>query len=716
MIKRTSHQAVMATLLLATALPLLATQRVAGDTTKASAARLPAVQVNASRLDIPAFDIPASLSVETVQPSASGQAGVNFSEAVVGIPGILARDRQNYAQDEQISIRGFGSRATFGVRGVKLFVDGIPATLPDGAGQVSAFNLDSADRVEVLRGPFSVLYGNAAGGVVQLWTADGTPTPQTTIGFYGGSNDTFKLSANTLGTVGQVQYNLAASEFLTGGYRDHSRVRRESDNAKFTVDLGNAKKLTVVLNRFFQPNALDPLGLTKAQVNQNPRQATAVADQYNTRKSAHQTQIGAVYQQPLGEADDLRVLAYYGQRSIVQFLSIPPGAQRNPLQGGGVVSPWTNYGGLDARWTHRGTLAGGDYEWVLGASGDYQRQRRTGYENFSGGTLGTRGALRRDENDNVNNVAQYAQWYWHFASRWSLLLGLRHDVVRFAEHDFYITSRNPDDSGSVRYQATTPVAGVQFRPAENLRLYASFGRGFETPSYSELGYRSDGQAGLAFDLEPARSRQVELGAKWRLSKTLELDAAAFRADTDNELAVATSQNGRSTYRNVGNTRRQGVELSLTGELAPRWHLSAGVTHLQARFESGFLACTGTPCTTPATPVSAGTRLPGVPDTYGSLRLEHGNELGWRQGLTLSGVGAVSVNDTDTENAAGYGLIDVDASYTFALGQASRLQLSARVDNLANRRTIGSVIVNDGNGRYFEPGADRTWLLGARLTF
>ena len=716
MICASTRCAFATTWLLVVPLQTAAAQDTAAQGDEKATAALPAVQVNASRLAIEPFDLPASLSVQKVQPASAGQAGVNFSEAVVGIPGILARDRQNYAQDEQISVRGFGSRTTFGVRGVKLFVDGIPATLPDGQGQVSAFNLDSANRVEVLRGPFSVLYGNAAGGVVQLWTADGTPTPQTTIGFYGGSDDTFKLSANTLGTEGNVQYNLAASTFLTGGYRDHSRVRRESDNAKFTVDLGQQRKLTVVLNRLFQPNARDPLGLTREQVNENPRQATAVAGTYNTRKSAHQTQMGAVYEQALSPNDDARVLAYYGKRSIVQFLSIPPGAQRNPLQGGGVVSPWTNYGGLDARWTHRGTLAGRGYEWVLGASGDYQRQRRTGYENFSGATLGTRGALRRDENDNVNNVAQYAQWYWHFANRFSLLLGLRNDVVRFSEHDFYITGRNPDDSGSVRYRATTPVAGLDFRAADNLRLYASFGRGFETPSYSELGYRSDGQAGLAFNLQPSRSRHYELGAKWKLTPALELDTAAFRADTDNELAVATNQNGRATYRNVGHTRRQGVELSLTGELAPGWHLAAGVTHLTARFESGFLACTDTPCAMPDTPVRAGSRLPGVPDNYGSLRLEHGGELGWREGATLTGVGAVSVNDTDTAQAAGYGLVEVDTSYTFALGQTTRLRLSARIDNLADRRFIGSVIVNDGNARYYEPGPGRTWLLGAQLRF
>ncbi len=677
---------------------------------------LPTVQVNASRLDIPPFDIPAALSVVSVAPAESGQAGVNLSETLVGVPGILARDRQNYAQDEQISIRGFGARATFGVRNIRVFMDGIPATLPDGQGQVSQFNLDSADRVEVLRGPFSVLYGNAAGGVVQLWSADGTPTPVTTVGVYAGSYDAFRFGVDTRGTVGRVDYNIAASQFLSGGYRQHSRVRRQSANAKFNIDLGKQRKLTLVLNRFDQPIAQDPLGLTRAQVDANPRQATAVASQYNTRKSTRQNQLGIIYQQQIDHANQLRVMAYYGQRSIMQFLSIPPGAQKNPLQAGGVIAPDTSYGGTDLRWTHRGELASRAYEFVLGASADYQRQHRLGYENFVGSTLGVIGAVRRNENDNVNNVAQYAQWYWHFSPRWSLLLGLRHDEVRFAEHDFYITARNPNDSGHVNYFATTPVAGLLFRPAANLRLYASFGQGFETPSYSELGYRSDGQAGLAFNLRASRSRNLEVGAKWEITPTLEFDSAAFRADTSNELAVAINQNGRATYQNVGSARRQGLEFSLTGELADNWRTSAGFTHLQARFRSAFSECTGRPCAAAATPVAAGARIPGVPDNYGSLRIEHGRDLGWREGLTLTGVGAVTVNDTNTQHAAGYGLIGLDTSYTFALGAITRLQLSARLDNLANRRYTGTVIVNDGNGRYYEPGPDRTWLLGANLTF
>jgi len=677
---------------------------------------LPAVQVNAVRLDIPSFDLPASLSVVAVAPADAGQPGVNLSEALVGVPGILARDRQNYAQDEQISIRGYGARATFGVRSIRLYVDGIPATLPDGQGQVSHFNLDSAERVEVLRGPFSVLYGNAAGGVVQVWSAGGTPTPVTTLGMNAGSNDTFRYSANTRGTVGPVDYNIAVSEFLSGGYRQHSQVRRESDNAKFGVDLGKRRHLTLVLNRYNQPTAQDPLGLTRAQADADPRQATAVAGQYDTRKSGRQTQLGAIYEQSFDTGDQLRLLAYYGQRSIVQYLSIPPGTQKNPLQSGGVVAPTTRYGGLDARWTHRGELAGGGYEFVLGTSGDYQRQHRLGYENFVGDTLGVIGQLRRNENDNVNSVAEYAQWYWHFSERWALLLGIRHDDVRFSEHDFYITALNPDDSGDANYAATTPVAALDFRPTDGLRLYVSYGRGFETPSYNELGYRSDGRAGLAFNLRPARSRHLEADAKWQVTHALEFDVAAFRSDTDDELAVATNLDGRSTYQNAGDARRQGIELSLTGQLANAWQISAGFTHLQARFRSTFFTCLSAPCTVAKQPVVAGSRIPGVPDNYGSLRIQHGRDLGWREGLTLSGVGLVTVNDIDSQRAAGHGLIDADVSYTFALASTARLQLSARANNLAGRRYIGSVIVNDGNGRYFEPGPDRTWMLGARLVF
>ncbi|SFS17374.1 iron complex outermembrane recepter protein [Dyella sp. OK004] len=686
---------------IAVACMLFAVSGWAADTT------LPAVQVNAVRLDIPPFDLPASLSVVTVAPADSGKPGVNLSEALIGVPGVLARDRQNYAQDEQLSLRGFGARSTFGVRGVRLYADGIPATMPDGQGQLSHFSLDAAERVEVLRGPFSALYGNASGGVVQLWSAEGSTPAQTRVGLFAGSNASMRLGLSTRGADGPFDYNLALSHFQTAGYRDHSRAQRESGNARLGFDLGRAGHLTLVFSTLALPQAQDPLGLTRAQVAADPRQAPAAADQFNTRKSVHQTQGGAVYEFAPDGQTQWRVMAYYGQRGVQQMLSVPVVAQRNPLNAGGVVDLDTRYGGLDTRWTRRATFAGRPLELVLGLSYDDQDQHRRGYENFAGNVLGVTGRLRRDEDDRVWNLDPYAQLYWHFAAQWSLLAGVRHSEVHFRSRDRYIAPGNPDDSGQVSYGATTPVLGLQYRPGEKLRFYASYGEGFETPTFAELGYRADGGAGLALNLRPSRSRQGELGANWQPASDWELDTALFRADSRNELAVADNTGGRASYRNIGRSRRQGIEASLRGDLGDGWRVLLGATHVQARFLSSFRT------SSPTVTVPAGSRIPGVPENYGSLRIERGSALGWRMGVEWQGVGAIPVDDRDSARAAGYLLTGVDLGYGIDLG-ATRLHLSARVDNLFDRHVIGSVIVNESNGRFYEPAPGRSMMFGAQL--
>lgn len=674
---------------------------------------LPAVQVNAIRLGIPPFDVPASISEVDISPGHAGKPGVNLSEALVGVPGVLARDRQNYAQDEQISIRGFGARSTFGVRGVRVYSDGIPGTMPDGQGQVSHFSMDAADRIDVLRGPFSALYGNSSGGVVQMWSADGTDPAQTRFGVFGGSNDTYRVGASTRGIDGPMNYNVAVSHFQTNGYRDHSKAERESGNAKLGFDLGAGRKLTVVVNTVSLPSAQDPLGLTKAQFESDPRQAIASAYQFDTRKSVHQMQGGLIYEQAIDENNQLRLMGYYGSRDVQQVLSIPPSAQINPLSAGGVVDLAGHYGGVDTRWTHRGELAGRPLEFVVGVNYDAQDQHRQGYNNFVGDTLGVTGALRRDEDDKVWNLDQYAQIYWQIADQWSVLLGMRHSVVHFTSQDFFITTNNLDDSGSARYTATTPVAGVEFRPTDALRVYASFGRGFETPTFNELGYRADGGAGLAFNLQPSKSHNSELGVKWQATQGLGVEAAVFRADSRNELAVVRNVGGRSSYQNIGRSRRQGEELSLHGDLGKGWRMMLGVTHVQATFRTPFMTCVTSGCTIPNTPVRAGARIPGVPENYGSFRVERGGDMGWTYGAEVTGVGSVTVDDINSGQAPGYMLLGADVGYGLPVG-SSKLHLSARVDNLLNRRYAGSVIVNESNGRFYEPGPSRGFMLGAQL--
>jgi len=688
-------------------LATLSIPAVAQDTTT-----LPQVVVTARVDSATAFDLPASLDVVDLRDGSS-RPQVNLSEALGGVPGLLARDRQNNAQDTQLSIRGFGARATFGVRGVRLYADGIPATMPDGQGQLSHFALAAGDRIEVMRGPFSALYGNSSGGVVQLWSADGSDPTRVDLRATAAAYDSVSASARIRGIAAGTGYHLAASVFDTDGYREHSAARRESANLKLHRDFTGGGRLEVVGNHFRSPDALDPLGLTWAQVREDPRQAPAVALQFDTRKSVGQDQLGASWRQPLGDGGQLRLTGYGGTRSVVQYLAVPVAAQANPLSAGGVIDLDNGYGGADARVSWQRQVGAGDFEFTVGTSADRQRQWRRGYENFrldgSGSpTLGVRGALRRDQRDVVDNFDQYAQAWWEFAPRWSLQAGARHSVVRFDSDDHYITAGNPDDSGRVEYSQTTPVAGLVFAAADNLRLYASAGRGFETPTFNELAYRADGGAGLALDLRPAVSRNLELGMKWRATSGAAVESALFRADTDDELAVARNSGGRSSYRNAGRARRQGAELSARLPLDEAWSLQLAATWLDAYFRDGFPVCAGN-CPGPTAMVAAGTAIPGVPQRFGQARLQW-RHADWEAGVEAVGTGSVTADDRGTASAPGYGLMHIDVARGWMLGHG-RLRAFARIDNLFNRQTIGSVIVNEANGRYYEPGPGRAFLAG-----
>lgn len=662
-------------------------------------ARLPTVQVQAARVQqVDDADLPASISTVWLDDEANG-ALAQVSEALGGIPGVVARDRQNYAQDTQLSIRGFGARSTFGVRGVRVLVDGVPATMPDGQGQLSHASLLSAQRVDVLRGPFSALYGNSSGGVVQVWSAEGAPGDPWRLRLDTGSDNTLSAGAQLRGQQGPIRYNVAANHFRTDGWREHSAARRESVNARLGTDVGGGQ-LDLVLNYFDSPDAQDPLGLSRAQVNADPRQATAVAEQYNTRKSVRQAQAGLVFTRTDG-AHTWRAMGYAGQRSVEQYLAIPPTPQANPLHAGGVIDLDGDYGGVDARWSWHGDWAGRPLDLVIGANADRQAQDRRGYENFVGDQVGIKGRLRRNQADRVENVDQFAQAWWQWAPRWSLLLGVRHSTVRFRSNDHFITATNPDDSGSRRYDATTPVAGVVFRATDAWRLYASAGRGFETPTFNELGYRADGQAGLALDLSAARSRNLEVGSKWHAQSGARLEAALFRADTDDELAVASNTGGRATYRNIGRTRRQGLEASYVQPLGAQMELALAYTYLEATVRDPYVLSGAT--------VVAGSRLPGVPEQQWNARLQY-RPGAWQWAAEVVASGDTVVNDLATDKAAGYALLNLEAARRWQLAQGT-LRAFARLDNVLDQRYIGSVIVNDGNQRYFEPGPDRRVSVG-----
>ncbi len=673
-------------------------------------ASLAPIVVTATRTAQSAFEIPAA--IDAVSLGDENTPGINPSEYLSGVPGLIARDRQNYAQDEQLSIRGFGARSTFGVRGVRLYADGIPATMPDGQGQVSNFSLDSAERIEVLRGPFSALYGNSSGGVIQIFTAGGADPQQVQTRVAAGDYGTYRIGAGVRGAAGALGYNVDVSQFYTDGYRGHGRAQRENGNAKFDIHLDSERKLTLIANTVAVPNADDPLGLTRAQFETAPRQPQPVAVQFDTRKSVHQQQLGAIYEQSLGANQSFRVLGYGGQRDVEQFQAIPLAVQARPTSPGGVIDLDGNYGGVDARWTWRGLLGERAIEVTAGTSYDRQNVHRFGYNNFAGSQLGVKGDLRRDEQDDVYNFDQYLQANWDLAERWLLNVGVRHSNVRFSVDDHYVTTTSADDSSRAAYGATTPVAGLLFRASARWHLYADYGNAFETPTFNELSYRPDGSAGINFNLVPARSRNGEVGSKLKFENGGEFDVALFQANTRHELAVFTSGGGRTTFQNIDRARRRGAEAKLELPLSEAWRFEAAYTHLDAMFRSAF----GLPCPPPTQciiTVPAGSRIPGVPKDFASAALRYGTGSGWNASVEANAASSTPTNDLNTESASGYGLLGGSVGYIFQRGDA-KISTFLRLNNLFDRQYAGSVIVNESNGRYYEPAPGRNVFIGCTI--
>ncbi|HJV61055.1 MAG TPA: TonB-dependent receptor [Albitalea sp.] len=682
------------------------------------AARLEPVVVTATRTQASAFDVPAAIDRVGGAALRDDQAQVSVCEGLRTVPGLLARDRQNYAQDVQISVRGFGARTPFGIRGVRLIVDGIPATFPDGQGQITNVDLGSVDRIEVLRGPSSALYGNASGGVIQVFTEDGAATPTLEFGLAGGSDGLLRANTKLSGQREGLGYVLSASRFETDGYREHSAARRDVGNLKLKLRIDEASSVTVIGNSIVLPEAQDPMGLTRAQADADPRSVDPAALRFNTRKSVDQSQGGLVWERRLDAAHTLSAMVYSGHRNTRQFQSIPVGAQGNPLHPGGVIVLGSDYRGGDLRWTWQTRLAERPFTLVAGLAADTLDQHRQGFQNFSGSpadpVLGVLGALRRDEDDRAGNADQYLQGTWQFAPDWTLSAGLRHSSVRIASADQYIVGTNGDDSGATHYAKTLPVLGLLYALDAGVHLYASAGRGVETPTLNEIAYRPDNAPGLNFDLQPATSDSVEVGVKARLGRAGDIDAALFQTRTDHEIVTLSSSSGRSVYQNAGATRRRGLEVAWSRPLAAYTRVQAALTLLDATYRDAFLTCNASPCAAANRQlVPAGNRLPGVARSALYAALAWQPPHGWRAGVDLRYLGRVPVNDANSDAAAGHAVAGAHVGYAAGWG-AWRWSGFVRGENLFDRRYIGSVIVNDGNGRYFEPAPGRTWLAGMSL--
>lgn len=606
---------------------------------------------------------------------------IDSAELLQGLPGVQADSRSNYAQDTRVTLRGFGARSAFGVRGVDLQVDGVPLTMPDGQGQLSSIALDGVNEVEVLRGPIAALYGNGAGGVISLQSR-APEHNQVELGYGAGNYDFSRPSLQGQWRSDNVGVRVQASRFTTDGHRAHSAAEKEQLGAQLYFTSANGIEAIVRLDRDHDSYLQDPLGLSPEQWRENPRQINSATELFDTHKTVDHEQFSLTLRQAQGQGRWQTTL-WSGARDITQRLAFT-GAGIGSA--GGIVDLRRDFYGVNGNYSYDFMPAGTLLTATLGVELAAMDDRRRGYVN----DFGVVGDLRRDELGQVNSCDVYSLLQWQPGERWQLYGGVRYSDMEFLVDDYFVVPGNRDDSGGRDYNQWSTAYGLNYRLDDQWTLFVSQGRGFESPTLTEMAYSSNND-GLNIALDAADNRQREAGVRFDTATT-ELTLTLFEIDTASEIVVDTSVGGRTTYRNAAGTERQGIEFSGRLVLAKQWSVWINLNYLDADYNAGDWS---------------GNQLPGI------ARDNHHAQLRWQpwtdDRLTL----AFAVRHRSRVATGDENEVWAPAATTADIAVSSRIDLGdwavsgwIKAVNLTDNNYVGSVIVNQSNGRSFEPAPGR----------
>lgn len=646
------------------------------------------VIVTATRLQTTVREAARSVSVVDQQHIQKGMQQLALDEALAGVPGLYMQNRYNMAQDLRISLRGFGARSAFGIRGIKIIVDGIPGTLPDGQAGVDSIDLGSAKSIQIIRGPSSSLYGNASGGVIVIETESGSKPPFVEARLAAGGLGYQKYQLKAGGKAGKFDYLANISSQQLDGYRQHSASEGTLFNGRFGVQLAEDDSLTFVLNSTDQPHAQDPGGINAAQVDLDRKSARAANLLYDAGEALDQQRFGIVYQRDRA-AGSLTVRNYYVWRDFSNLL---------PFESGGAVDLDRFFYGFGAQYTFADVLPE-QFELMLGFDIDRQDDTRKRFDNLQGHI----GPMRLNQREKVNSDGVFVQSKYLFNQRWDMATGLRYDNIEFDVTDHYLS--DGDDSGKISFDQFSYSFGLN-RKLERGVLFAAIGSSFETPTTTELA-NPDGSGGFNQSLEAQTAINYELGYKTG-TEQLYYEVAVFHINLKNELVPfeLPESPGRTFYINAGKSSRTGIETAVSWRGSSGFGIDASFTWSDFKFDR-FIDENGRDF--------SGSHLPGVPGYFAFLSLNYENSHGFTATFETLYSGSLFANNANSVKVSDYVVSSLRATYNI---QTTRLlvQPYIGINNLFNEYYNSNIRINAFGGRYYEPAPERNVYAGIVIRY
>jgi iron complex outermembrane recepter protein len=670
------------------------------QTAPASQTPLEEITVTATLLERRLEKVPAAVSVVTEDDIQLARQQIALDEALSRVPGLFMQNRYNFAQDLRLSVRGFGARGQFGIRGVKVLVDGIPETLPDGLGSVDSIDLGATSQIEVIRGPSSALYGNASGGVISLTSEGGGPEPYAQMRLAAGGYGFEKSQIKVGGETERLNYLVSISDQELEGYRAQSAYENKLLTGRFDVDLGRDRSLLTVVSFTDQPISDDPGGLTAAVAPVNPRSAAPLNVQFDAGESLEQQRLGFVYTTPAGERGTITARNYYAWRDFGNLL---------PTLSQGMVDLERAFVGGGVSYAYDGFWLDRPNRFIAGVDFDDQDDDRLRYDNLNG----TQGALGFNQNEHVTSYGTFLQNELSISERVQLSFGVRYDEVKFEVTDRWLTNATGDDSGSKTFTDTSPMVGLVVELTDDVNFYTTYSSAFETPTTTEFALPGGG-GGFNQALEPQTASNFEVGLRGALGDAQRYEVAVFTIDVEDELigVEIPSSPGRFSFENAGETSRDGVEFSWIA--SPTDHIQTTVSYTYSDFTFDQFVENIT-IANPAGDDRSGNVIPGSTENLLFAEFSYRGSRGWFIAADALYVDEQFGDSANTVVIPDYTLTNLRMGYEIELDSLV-LSPFLGVNNISDETYTANVRINAAANRFFEPGPGRTGYGGVTVNW